>query len=172
MLRRACCDALGSPCGLRVVLRVIGCLTSSLRYAALSMLSRCRKPTQVYEHKRQPSSPKLCRTSVQTVDCQNTEYQRQEAASAAKLMPASEVRVAYRGRQAAIQLPSPTASLQELSEAIQGEFQVAPPEQKLLVGGKLLRPVESPDLAVSDVGRTFYHFCSCCPSSFAQARAI
>ena len=87
-------------------------------------------------------------------------------------MPESEVRVAYRGRQAAVKLSSPTASLQQLSEAIKREFQVAPSEQKLLVGGKLLRPLESPDLAVSDAGATFYSQCNCCLSSFAQVSAI
>ena len=81
------------------------------------------------------------------------------------------MRVAYRGRQVALQLSSPTASLLQLSEAVQREFQVAESAQKLLVGGKLLRPLQSPDLAVSEAGARFHPLCYSCLSVFAQARA-
>ena len=67
-------------------------------------------------------------------------------------MPDAEVRVAYRGRQTTIHLSDSLSTLRHLSEAITTEFQVVLSAQKLLVGGKVLWPVESPDLAVSDAG--------------------
>ena len=67
-------------------------------------------------------------------------------------MPKAEVRVTYRGRQAAVQLSDDIPTLQQLSEAIDMEFHVLPAEQKLLVGGKVLWPAQAPGLAVSDAG--------------------
>ena len=82
----------------------------------------------------------------------------QVAAAAAEPMP-DEVRVAYRGRQTTIQLSDSLVTLKQLSEAVTAEFQVVLSAQKLLVGGKVLRPVESPDLAVSEAGMTLCRFC-------------
>lgn len=74
-------------------------------------------------------------------------------------MQVAEVRVAYRGRQAAIHLSDSAATVRQLSEAIEREFQVAPSTQKLLVGGKVLWPEDSPGLSYHDAGMTTCHLC-------------
>ena len=74
-------------------------------------------------------------------------------------MSGSTLRLTYRGRQSVVQLSDSTATLQQLSEAIQKEFQVDLEAQKLLVGGRVILPAEEPELSLKNAGEghSFLH---------------
>ena len=72
-------------------------------------------------------------------------------------MAGLEVRVTYRSQQAPVRLPEDFSTLQQLSEALEKEFDVDYEAQKLLVGGRIIFPAQTPHKTLIEVGETQFH---------------
>lgn len=72
------------------------------------------------------------------------------------MTPQPSLRVTYRGRQAALELSENTRTLRQLSEAIEKEFELNSSAQKLLVAGRVVLPLETPDATLNQAGEELY----------------
>ena len=72
------------------------------------------------------------------------------------MTPQPSLRVTYRGRQATLELSENASTLRQLSEAIEKEFQIDPTAQKLLVAGRVVLPLETPNATLNQAGEELY----------------
>ena len=72
-------------------------------------------------------------------------------------MAVFEVRVTYRSQHVPVRLSEDFSTLQQLSEALEKEFDVDYEAQKLLVGGRMILPAQTPHKTLIDVGETQFH---------------
>ena len=72
------------------------------------------------------------------------------------MTPQPSLRVTYRGQQAALELSENASTLRQLSEAIEKKFQINPSAQKLLVAGRVVLPLETPDATLNQAGEELY----------------
>ena len=73
-------------------------------------------------------------------------------------MAGVEVRVTYRSQRVSLHLPQDFSTLQQLSEALDKEFDVDYEAQKLLVGGRIIFPAKTPHKTLTEVGETHLHY--------------
>ena len=80
-------------------------------------------------------------------------------------MAGLELRVTYRSQQVPVRLSEDFSTLQQLSEALEKEFDVDYEAQKLLVGGRIIFPAQTPHKTLIEVGETqfrhvaYHHVC-------------
>ena len=72
-------------------------------------------------------------------------------------MAVFEVRVTYRSQHVPVRLSEDFSTLQQLSEALEKEFDVDYEAQKLLVGGRIIFPTKTPHKTLLEVGETQFH---------------
>ena len=73
-------------------------------------------------------------------------------------MAGVEVRVTYRSQQVFVRLLQDIPTLQQLSEALDKEFDVHYEAQKLLVGGRIIFPAQTPHKTLTELGETHFHW--------------
>ena len=72
-------------------------------------------------------------------------------------MAGFEVRVTYRSQQVPVRLSEDFSTLQQLSEALEKEFDVDYEAQKLLVGGRIIIPAQTAHKTLIEVGEIQFH---------------
>ena len=72
-------------------------------------------------------------------------------------MAGIEVRVTYRNQQVTVRVLQDSSTLQQLSEALVKECDVDYEAQKLLVGGRIIFPAQTPHKTLTEAGETQFH---------------